>query len=116
MNLFKDVKGMKLIRKPGKIYLNNTSLLHAINGSIKLAANIGIAREIMFVNQVSLIHRVNLHENADFTVNGHYIVEIGGHNKSNSQLKGTTTGYLAIDDIEVGYKHKIPLYLFGLLY
>lgn len=116
MNLFEDVKGMKLIRKPGKIYLNNTSLLHAVNGSIKLAANIGTAREIMFVNQVSSLHRVNLHETADFTVNGHYIIEVGGHNKSNSQLKGTTTGYLAIDDIEVGYKHKIPLYLFGLLY
>lgn len=116
INLFEDVKGMKLIRKPGKIYLNNTSLLHAISGGIKLATNVGTAREIMFVNQVSLLHRINLHAVADFTIDGNYIVEVGGRNKSNSQLKGTTNGYLALDDIEVGYKHKIPLYLFGLLY
>ncbi len=116
MNLFEDVKGMKLIRKPGKIYLNNTSLLHAINGEIKSEANIGTAREIMFTNQISLLHRLNLHDTADFIVDGKYIIEVGGANKSNSQLKATTSGYLAIDNIEVGYKHKIPLYLFGFLY
>ncbi|MDQ2993968.1 MAG: AAA family ATPase [Pseudomonadota bacterium] len=115
-NLYENVIGMKLVRKPGKIYLNNTSLLHAINGSIKLTANIGTAREVLFVNQVSSLHRLNLHSSADFIIEENYVIEVGGRNKSNSQLKGTTNGYLALDDIDVGYKHKIPLYLFGFLY
>lgn len=115
-NLFEDAKGLKLVRKPGKVFLNNTSLLHAINGSLKLGSDTGVTRETMFVNQVGAQHKINLHHKADFVIDSEIVVEVGGRGKSNSQLKGLPDGYLAIDGIEVGYKHKIPLYLFGLLY
>lgn len=116
-NVYMDDRGMKMIRKPGKTFLNNTNLLHAIIGALRIETNTGAIRETMFVNQVSTLHRVNLHDRADFVVDGKIVVEVGGRTKSNSQLKGTQkNGYLALDGIEVGYKHKIPLYLFGLLY
>ena len=108
---------MKLVRKPGKVFLNNTNLLNAISGGLKVKTNLGNARETLFINQVSTKHRINLHDKADFIIDDKYVIEVGGPSKSNSQLKGTNKlGYLALDGIEVGYRHKIPLYLFAMLY
>lgn len=117
-NIYPDSLGMKLIRKPGKTFLNNTNLLHAITGALKLETNTGAIRETVFVNQVSVAtHRLNLHPKSDFIVDGKFVIEVGGRSKSNRQLKGINEhAYLALDGIEVGYRHKIPLYLFGLLY
>ena len=42
--------------------------------------------------------------------------EIGGASKSDSQLKGNKKGFVASDDIEIGFDNKIPLWLFGFLY
>ena len=107
---------MKLIRKPGKSFLENTNLLYAINGSLKLEGDIGNARETFFVNQVSSVHRVNLHNHGDFMFDGKYTIEVGGKNKDFKQIKSITESYLALDNIEIGIGRKIPLYLFGLLY
>jgi hypothetical protein len=38
---------------------------------------------------------------------------VGGRNKDHSQIKNLEDSFLAVDDIEVGFKNKIPLYLFG---
>lgn len=115
-NLYADGVGIKLIRKPGKIYLNNTNLLHAINGSLKLESGSGGVRETFFANQVSSIHRVTLHGNADFLIDDTYPIEVGGPGKKSKQIKDLNQAFLAVDDVEIGFKHKIPLYLFGFLY
>ena len=39
-----------------------------------------------------------------------------GKNKDFSQIKDVDNSFLAIDDIEIGYKAKIPLWMFGFLY
>lgn len=115
-NLYPDATGMKLIRKPGKILLENTNLLYAINGSLKLDADVGIVRETFFVNQLQSAHRVNCHDQGDFIVDGKYIIEVGGKNKDYKQIQSVKNAYLALDNIEIGIGAKIPLYLFGLLY
>lgn len=115
-NLYPAGDGMKLIRKPGKIYLSNSNLLHAINGTLKRESGLGGARETFFANQVSSRHKVNLHSSADFLVDETLAFEVGGRNKDRNQIKNLQSAFLAVDDIEVGYKNKIPLYLFGLLY
>ena len=115
-NLYADATGMKLIRKPGKVFLENTNLLYAINGSLKLDNNIGGVRETFFVNQAASIHRVNLHDHGDFILDGKYTIEVGGKNKDFKQIKSAKEAYLALDNIDIGIGKKIPLYLFGLLY
>lgn len=115
-NLYPEGKGLKLIRKPGKIYLNNTNLLHAINGSLKREGGKGGFRETFFSNQVGPLYKLNLHSSADFIIDSEIVVEVGGAGKKSSQIQNIPNSYLALDDIEVGFKHKIPLYLFGLLY
>ncbi|OGT46252.1 MAG: hypothetical protein A3E82_04270 [Gammaproteobacteria bacterium RIFCSPHIGHO2_12_FULL_38_11] len=115
-NLYADATGMKLIRKPGKIFLENTNLLYAINGTLKQEGEIGNVRETFFVNQCLSGYRVNLYDQGDFMLDGKYTFEVGGKNKDFKQIKSIAESYLALDNIEIGFGRKIPLYLFGLLY
>ena len=42
--------------------------------------------------------------------------EVGGRKKSFVQIADIENGYLAVDDIEVGFGNRIPLWMFGFLY
>lgn len=115
-NLYHSDEGLRMIRKPGKVYLNNTNLLYAINGTLKRNSEIGGTRETFFVNQVRMLHKIILHGSADFFIDDRYAIEVGGGNKDHHQIKGLSDAFLAVDDLEIGFKNKIPLYLFGMLY
>ena len=115
-HLYPLAKGMKLVRKPGKIYLNNTNLDYVIHGSLKLIADAGGVRETFFVNQVGACHKVDLHDKGDFLIDEKIAIEVGGKGKTTKQIKGIEQAYLAIDQTEIGFGKKIPLYLFGFLY
>ncbi|HOB71418.1 MAG TPA: AAA family ATPase [bacterium] len=119
-DLFKSVKalgkGAGFIRKPGKLYFENTNLLLAIAGSVKIEAQSGTLRETFFVNQLSQDHKISLHEKCDFVIDEKYHFEIGGPSKKEKQISGVESSYLAIDGIETGFQKRIPLYLFGFLY
>jgi hypothetical protein len=109
-------KGNTLIRKPAKIYINNPNLLHAIQGSLKLDTDLGGIRETFFVNQLSSCHKVRVHDKGDFLVDDRWVLEVGGKNKKDDQIREEKEGYLVLDDMPVGFGRKIPLYLFGFLY
>jgi predicted AAA+ superfamily ATPase len=115
-DVFAAGKGNNLIRKPAKIYLNNPNLLHAIHRSLKRDAEVGGVRETFFVNQVNSQHRVCIHDKGDFLVDDQWVIEVGGKNKNDYQIREEKEGYLALDGIEIGFGKKIPLYLFGFLY
>ncbi|MBP7433545.1 ATP-binding protein, partial [bacterium] len=114
-DLFKSVKalgkGAGFIRKPGKLYFENTNLLLAIAGSVKIEAQSGTLRETFFVNQLSQDHKISLHEKCDFVIDEKYHFEIGGPSKKEKQISGVESSYLAIDGIETGFQKRIPLYL-----
>jgi len=104
--------GYTLIRKPDKIYFSNSNLLYAFHNSV----NIGTIRETFFLNQLSGKYRVSYPKTGDFLVNNKYTFEIGGKTKTSNQIKSLENAYLALDDMEYGFKNKIPLWLFGFLY
>ena len=56
-----------------------------------------------------------LAKNGDFIVEN-YTFEDGGKNKDAKQINGIENSFIVSDDIEIGFKNKIPLYLFGFLY
>jgi predicted AAA+ superfamily ATPase len=117
INLLEPSSGMKLIRKPAKVFLNNTNLLHTINKNINLETNEGNLRETFFVNQLSALHKICIHDEADFIVDKKLIFEVGGQHKTHRQIQHThNNGFLALDNIEAGQGKRIPLYLFGFLY
>jgi len=111
--LDKAAKGMKKIQKPSKIYLNNTNLLNCLYFD---KPNTGTQRETFFFNQLRNIHSINYPEKGDFIVDSTYTFEIGGKNKPALQIQETPDSFLAIDNIEIGFGNKIPLWLFGFLY
>ena len=105
-------KGDAILSKPEKLYLNNTNL----NFSYCEERDIGTLREQFFVNQLHLLHSVHYSKVGDFLVDGQYIVEIGGKNKSFKQIKDVENSFVISDNIEIGVGNKIPLWLFGFLY
>ena len=60
-------------------------------------------------------HALSYPKSGDFLVDQRHVFEVGGPNKSGKQIAGTA-GFLAIDQIEIGYQNRIPLWLFGFLY
>jgi len=99
------------LTKPDKVLLNNTNLSYLYGDN----ANIGSARETFFVNQLSAVSDVILAPQGDFMIDN-YTFEVGGKKKSFDQIKNIPNSFVVADDIEVGYKNKIPLWLFGFLY
>ncbi len=111
-------------------YMENGSLVHVIRGSQnKILLNnpnlfsilcakpdIGAIRESFFVSQLSQKHQLHYHHQGDFLIDEQIIIEVGGTSKDLKQIKNLDNAYLAIDNIESGYKNVIPLWLFGFLY
>jgi len=106
-------KSISRLQKPDKLFLDNPNLFYALNPGI---VNTGNLRETFAVNQLSVGHEIALHKTADFFVDENYIIEIGGKNKNAAQIKGSGNAFLFVDDIEIGHKNKIPLWMLGLLY
>jgi predicted AAA+ superfamily ATPase len=112
-HLTSSSKSYGYLTKPEKIYLNNTNIAFAITAE---KPDLGNLRETFFLNQLTSKHKVNTSATADFLVDDKYTFEVGGKSKTNEQIKGIGKSFLVKDDIEVGYKNSIPLWLFGFLY
>lgn len=114
-------RGYAVLTKPEKILLENGNLMYAITDEV----NRGTLRELFFVNQIrnastdhpQLIESaVELSSRGDFVVNGKYTFEIGGKGKDFKQINDVENSYVVADDIEVGFKNKLPLWLLGFMY
>ncbi len=57
-------------------------------------------------------------EKGDFILDEQYLFEIGGRATGKKQLGEWPEGdrFLVADDIEYGFRNRIPLWLFGFLY
>ena len=108
--------GFRLIRKPSKIYLENPNLFYVLGERERLAVEIGAIRESFFLNQLGKDHKVVYPQKGDFLVDNQYLFEVGGREKDLAQIAAYKNSFLAVDNLEMGIKNKIPLYLFGLLY
>ncbi|MEA2110649.1 MAG: AAA family ATPase [Campylobacterota bacterium] len=115
-NIFTSIraktKGDNIFSKPQKLYLNNPNL----SFSYCQSNEVGTLREQFFLNMLSQSYEVAYPKQGDFLVDDKYIFEIGGKNKSFDQIKDVENSYLVKDDIEIGFKNSIPLWLFGFLY
>lgn len=110
--LYSAAEGMGMMRKPEKIYLNNTNLMWAIGGKMPEKGN---TRETFFLNQLGSIQQVSYPPTGDFKV-GKYTFELGGKTKKKKQIEAISDAYLVKDDIETGVGNTMPLWLFGFLY
>jgi predicted AAA+ superfamily ATPase len=113
MLLHKEATGIRQLVKPEKIYLQNTNYAYAFSPD---NVNVENLRETFFFNQLQVKHKSTYAKETDFKVDEKIYFEIGGRNKSQMQIRGLSNAYLALDDMETGFKNDIPLWLFGFLY
>lgn len=106
------VKDYKHLTGPKKIYLNNANLMHALSNNVSE----GTMRETFFANQVGAITTLTMPKQGDFMADDKYLFEVGGSRKTFNQIADLSNSYLAIDDIEVGNRNRVPLWIFGCLY
>ena len=96
-------------KKPAKVYLQNTNILHTVAPANKDNSTL---RQTFFCNQVGIKNSIKSADGFDFKVNDEYLFTVGG--KYNEPVN--KTAFAAADRIEVGSERKIPLWLFGFLY
>jgi predicted AAA+ superfamily ATPase len=106
-------KNLNNLSKPSKIYLDNPNLAYSLGYD---NPNVGNLRETFFYNQLRIVGKVTNATKGDFMVNDQYIFEVGGSNKTFSQIANIPYSYLAVDETEIGFGNRIPLWMFGLLY
>jgi len=112
MTLEVKAKGDNIFSKPQKLYLNNPNLSFSYCHSNE----VGTIREQFFLNMLREKHDISYPKVGDFLVDEKYTFEIGGKNKSFNQIKNLDNSFIVADEIEMGFKNKIPLWLFGFLY
>ena len=105
-------KGDSIFSKPAKLYLNNPNL----NNCYCQESEVGTVREEYFLNMLTVSHALSYPKKGDFMVDQQYTFEIGGKDKGFKQIKDLNNSFVVSDGIEVGFQHKIPLWLFGFLY
>lgn len=120
MNYLRYLKNAKLIqllysngdenemKKPDKVYLQNTNLLYVIAPNNAGKINL---RHTFFYHQAGYKNQLNSTDDADFLVNNKYHVHVGGR-----KTEAPLDHFAASDMIETGKDNKIPLWLFGFLY
>lgn len=115
--LYSKQTGNRILTKPEKIFLHNTSLFYALNSVRGELPPIGSLRELfIFQSIANAKYPIHYSTQGDFIVNDH-ILEIGGKNKNFPQLKNANHPALLVkDDIVTATKHTIPIYYFGFLY
>jgi predicted AAA+ superfamily ATPase len=121
MNYLRYLKNARLIsllyangdedqmKKPAKIYMQNTNLLYTVAPGNKDNTTY---RQTFFYNQVSAKNNLKWTDGFDFKVNDTYLFTVGG--KYIEPVNADS--YSAADRIEIGEGNKIPLWLFGFLY
>ena len=105
-------KNYKSLTKPGKIFLSNPNLMHVLCPVVDK----GNERETFFFSQLKVSHDVTYPKSGDFLIDDNYLFEVGGKGMTFDQIADIPDSFLAVDDTEVGYGNRIPLWLFGFLY
>ncbi len=139
-------RGYEVLTKPDKIYLENSNLMYAISEEVNIGSlrelffvnqirNAGSIHPNLIENSVELSGRGDfivypfrtdansgVRQGSDEADAGRrlkadsYTFEIGGKGKGFRQISGVENSFVVADDIEVGLKNKIPLWMFGFMY
>ncbi len=112
-NIFKQTDGISRFQKPNKIFLNDSNINLALTPG---KTEVGTLRETFFANQLKHEHQVTLPAKGDFLIDGKWLFEVGGQNKTGKQIANIPHSFIAADDIEFGTDRRIPLWLFGFGY
>ena len=109
-------RGLRAVRKPARVFLDDLNVFVSILGTEGTRAHIGAVRETFFLQQVGTVAPLFADPKVDFRTSEGLRFEVGGRSKTATQLEGDPNAWLVVDDTEVGSGHRVPLWLFGFLY
>lgn len=113
-NLRASTKGISLMNKPEKILLFNPNWIKTLSDK---GWNTGNIREPFILDQLKNAGlEVTYPSEEDFLINGNILLEIRGKNKTSSQVSNVDNHLVVSNEIEIGWRKQIPLYLLGFLY
>lgn len=108
--------GNQGLRKPEKVFLNNTNLHYALADRSASNMMIGTIRELAFIQATKNAGLDVFHsKQGDYQI-GSYIFEIGGKNKTKKQIAGLDNAFIVKDETVAAMHGAIPLVYFGFLY
>jgi hypothetical protein len=122
MNYIKYLKDARLLnmlyddgdeypKKPNQVYVNNTNLMYVITSS---DVDEKAEQKTFFYNALHARHKVNTCKyHLDFCIDQQYHFKCDSKPESGKQY---SKALYAVDNIQVGSKNEIPLWLFGFLY
>ncbi|MGN1232857.1 MAG: DUF4143 domain-containing protein, partial [Candidatus Cryptobacteroides sp.] len=104
--------GDAIMRKMGKLYLNNPNMANVLSGN---QSNSGNSRETIFFSWVKQKYDIVESTISDFEIDD-MTFEVGGRKKGKKQIEDAKEGYIVKDNIEYAFENQIPLWMFGFLY
>lgn len=111
--LYSDKKKMGKLSKPDKVYLANTNIMYALAPT---QMEVGTLRETFALESLAETHAVEYGKaQGDFKVDSKYTFEIGGRNKTFTQIAGVKNSYIFADDWDMPDGAKLPLWMLGFL-
>lgn len=115
--LYSYAHGNQLLTKPNKVYLDNTTLLYAMNAYLSSDIEVGTVRELALFQFAKGAGLPIFHADKGDFILGKMEIEVGGKNKTTKQIKDVKgEKCLVKDGIGIGSKGVVPLYLLGFLY
>ena len=112
--LREKAKGIKVLEKVDKVYLNNPNTAEALSEA-EAEPDTGNMRETVFLSWMRVGHFVTASPVSDFEVDS-ITFEVGGRRKGKRQIEGLERAYIVKDDVEFVYRNEIPLWHFGFVY
>lgn len=114
--VYSGASGSVSLRKPEKVFLNNTNLHYALASDGGKSIETGTTRELMFIQSLrGAGKKVYFSQVGDFSVEDR-IFEIGGPNKDRKQVKSIVDAILVKDILASIDRRVIPLLFYGFLY
>lgn len=108
--------GNQGLRKPEKVFLNNTNLHYALSSHITSNVILGTVRELAFIQATKNAGLDVFHsKQGDYQID-RFTFEIGGKNKNKKQLRGVEHAFIVKDDTVMAIHGMLPLVFFGFLY
>lgn len=105
-------QGQSFPKKPAKLMLHNTNLVHAI---YPIQCDVQELMEIFLVNNLWSSHIINDSKKAGtYIVDGDKSIRVCDAKTANVRMNGQT--YYAQYNEEIGSDNNVPLWLFGFLY
>lgn len=104
--------GDAILRKMGKLYLQNSNMSYVLSGE---NPDTGNARETIFYCWTKQKYDTVESPVSDFEIDGKTF-EVGGRNKGKKRISNLEDAYVVKDTIEYVFDNQVPLWMFGFLY